>query len=108
MTVRELGFQVTLAMTVTVDNVHEMDKIIDFASEKQITNIHYLWLFKKGNANDTLFVKPDKILYHLISAQQKAEEKGIKIDNVESLRSQVFSCPGTRYDLSNAGWQSIG
>ena len=107
MTIRELGFPVTLAMTVTANNVHEMEEIVDFAVEKQIANIHYLWLFHKGNANDMLFVKPDTIFPHLISAQQQAEEAGIKIDNIEILRSQVFSCPGTRYDLSNAGWQSI-
>jgi SAM-dependent methyltransferase len=31
----------------------------------------------------------------------------VRIDNVESLRSQVFSTPGTRHDLSNAAWESL-
>ncbi len=106
-TIRELGFPVTLAMTVTANNVTEMDAILDLAAEKQISNVHYLWLFNKGYASDKLFVTPDTIFPHLISAQQRAEEAGIAIDNIEILKSQVFSCPGTRYDLSNAGWQSI-
>lgn len=29
------------------------------------------------------------------------------IDNVEIMRAQVFSPPGTRYDLSNSGWESL-
>lgn len=106
-TVREQGVPVTLSMTVTADNVDEMGAIIDFAAEKQIATVHYLWLFNKGNADDMLFVAPDTIVPHLVSAQQRAEERGITIDNIEILKSQVFSCPGTRYDLSNAGWQSI-
>jgi ubiquinone/menaquinone biosynthesis C-methylase UbiE/ribosomal protein S27E len=69
--------------------------------------VHYLWLFKKGKANEALHVEPDRIFPNLMSAQKRAEQKGVTIDNIEILRSQVFSCPGTRYDLSNAGWQSL-
>ncbi len=106
-TIRELGFAVTLAMTVTSNNVHEMGAMIDFAAQKNISNVHYLWLFYKGNADDMSFVQPDTIFPHLLSAQQQAEEAGITIDNIEILKSQIFSCPGTRFDLSNAGWQSL-
>jgi MoaA/NifB/PqqE/SkfB family radical SAM enzyme/SAM-dependent methyltransferase len=107
MTLRELGFPVTLSMTVISHNVHEMEGIIDFANKNQIANVHFLWLFQKGNADDTLFVQPDTIFRHLTDAQYRAEKTGVTIDNIEILRSQVFSCPATRYDLSNAGWQSI-
>jgi len=105
--IRELGFPVTLAMTVTNDNVTEMDKIIDFAAEKKVANVHYLWLFQKGNASGMVAAEPDTIFLHLTSAVKRAEKAGVTIDNIEILRSQVFSCPGTRYDLSNAGWQSL-
>lgn len=103
----KLGFPVALAMTVTSKNVHEMESVIDFAGQRQLSNVHFLWLFQKGNAGTTLFVKPDTIFSHLKKAQYRAEQLGVTIDNIEILRSQVFSCPETRYDLSNAGWQSI-
>ncbi len=106
-TLKALGFPVTLSMTVTHRNVHEMEKVIDVASLMGISNVHYLWLFQKGNADNTLFVKPGKIFSHLKDAQKLSEKAVVKIDNVEILRPQVFSCPGTRYDLSNAGWQSL-
>lgn len=104
---RNLGFPVTLAMTVTRYNVEEMKGLIDFAAGQNVSNVHFLWLFRKGNADEGLFVAPDTIFQHLVAAQARAETVGVKIDNIEILRSQVFSFPGTRYDLSNAGWQSL-
>lgn len=104
---RELGFPVTLAMTVTRQNVDDMQGLIDFAGDQTISNVHFLWLFQKGNADAKLFVEPDVIFQNLIAAQERAETAGVKIDNIEILRSQVFSFPGTKYDLSNAGWQSL-
>jgi MoaA/NifB/PqqE/SkfB family radical SAM enzyme/SAM-dependent methyltransferase len=106
-TLKELGFPVTLATTITRHNVEEMEQIIDLAAEHEISNVHFLWLFRKGNADDSLFLPPNRIFFHLSAAQERAEKAGVRIDNVEILHSQVFSCPGTRYDLSNAGWQSI-
>ncbi|MBU0992305.1 MAG: methyltransferase domain-containing protein [Proteobacteria bacterium] len=106
-TLQGLGFPVTLSMTVTRKNWDEMAAVIDLASTHGISNVHFLWLFKKGNADDALFAEPAQIFPRLVAAQENAAKKGVTIDNIEILKSQVFSCPGTRYDLSNAGWQSI-
>jgi MoaA/NifB/PqqE/SkfB family radical SAM enzyme/ubiquinone/menaquinone biosynthesis C-methylase UbiE len=107
-TLRELGFPATLSTAVTNENAHEMEGLVDYAADCGVSNLHFLWLFKKGNAaRDSLFAGPDLIFDHLTAAQTRAEERGIRIDNIESLRSQVFSYPGTRHDLSNAGWQSL-
>jgi len=104
---RDLDFPATLSMTATKKNVAEMAGIVDVAQAYNISSIHFLWLFMKGKADAALFIEPSEIFPNLTTAQQKAEEFGIKIDNVEVIRSQVFSCPGTKYDLSNAGWQSL-
>ena len=106
-TIKKLGFPATLSMTVTRRTLNDMEAIIGVARQHEITNVHFLWLFKKGHADDALFVGPVHIFPKLIAAQKKAEKIGVKIDNIEILRSQIFSCPGTRYDLSNAGWQSL-
>lgn len=103
----ELGFPITLATTVTRRNVDEMAKIIDFAGQQQISNVHFLWLFQKGKADADLFVEPENIFHALTEAHAHSEKTGVRIDNIDMIRSQVFSCPGTRYDLSNAAWQSI-
>ncbi len=104
---RDCGFPATLSMSVTQANVGEMQDLVRFAREQSIDHVHFLWLFRKGKADDSLFVTSDRIFEQLQQAQLCAETLGVSIDNVEILRSQVFSCPGTRYDLSNAGWQSL-
>ena len=104
---KNLGFPATLSTTVTRQNVHELPLLVDFASAQQVATLHLLWLFKKGNADTALVASPADIFPHLTAAQQRAEAKGVTIDNVESLHAQVFSYPGTRHDLSNAGWQSL-
>jgi MoaA/NifB/PqqE/SkfB family radical SAM enzyme/SAM-dependent methyltransferase len=101
------GFPCTLAMAVTGGNIEDISDVIDLASRYGISNVHYLWLFKKGLAGNALFVPPVEIFPRLVAAREKAGKIGIKIDNVEIIRSQVFSCPGTKYDLGNAGWQSL-
>ncbi|MGA1790749.1 MAG: DUF5714 domain-containing protein [bacterium] len=104
---RGLGFPITLAMSVNKKNVFEMAPVVDIADQLGIKNIHFLWLFRKGNATDNLFVEPDIIFPELVRSYQRAGKKNISIDNFEIIKSQIFSIPGTRFDLSNAGWESI-
>jgi MoaA/NifB/PqqE/SkfB family radical SAM enzyme/ubiquinone/menaquinone biosynthesis C-methylase UbiE len=97
----------TLSMVVTKKNVSEMKDVVRFAANHGVFNLHYLWVFNKGNANNDMFIEPEDIFPHLIEAQKVAQLNRVSIDNIEILRSQILSCPGTRYDLSNAGWQSL-
>jgi MoaA/NifB/PqqE/SkfB family radical SAM enzyme len=76
MTLRKLGFPVTLSTTVTRHNVDEMEGIIDFAAQQQLFNVHFLCLFKKGNADDSLLAEPDRIFLRLTAAQERAETVG--------------------------------
>ena len=104
---KKFGFPITLAMTVTRHNVQEMASLVTIASELGINNIHYHWLFKKGKGTPRFFVPPSMIFPELRKAYEKARDQNIIIDNVESIKSQIFSLPGTKFDLSNAGWESI-
>ncbi|WAC07665.1 MAG: DUF5714 domain-containing protein [Thermodesulfobacteriota bacterium] len=104
---KKFGFPITLAMTVTRHNFQEMASIVTIAQELEINNIHYLWFFKKGKGEPHFFVPPSIIFSELRKAYEKARHQNIIIDNVESIKSQIFSLPGTKFDLSNAGWESI-
>ncbi len=101
------GFSATLAMAVTKSNAREMTSVVDFASRLGVKNIHYLWLFLKGKAGEDLFVDSNILFPELINAYEAGCEQGISIDNVEIVKSQIFSLPGTRFDLSNAAWESL-
>jgi len=104
---KEAGFPLTLSVAVNRDNVQELAEIVALAAEQGIDNIHLLWHFVRGKGSLAQFVSPDLILPELIRAQEMAESCGVRIDNVETLRSQVFSTPGTRHDLSNTAWESL-
>ncbi len=101
------GFPVSLAMSVSRANVHEMSELVATAAAWDVANIHYLWFFRRGKGRDHAFVPPGEIARELLRAYGRAGKAGVLIDNVEILKSQVFSLPGTRFDLSNAGWQAL-
>jgi MoaA/NifB/PqqE/SkfB family radical SAM enzyme/ubiquinone/menaquinone biosynthesis C-methylase UbiE len=104
---KETGYEIILSMAVNKTNAAEMEKIIDFALEYDIHTIHYQWLFKKGFADQSLFISPEHIFPFLKKAAIKAEQNGITINNIDVLQSQLFSLADTKFDLNNAGWESL-
>ena len=104
---RQGGFALTLSVAVNRANVHQLAELTALAAAEGVKNLHLLWHFVRGHGDAAQFVTPAEILPELIRAQETAERLGITIDNVETLRGQVFSTPGTRHDLSNSGWESL-
>jgi 7,8-dihydro-6-hydroxymethylpterin dimethyltransferase len=101
------AFQVSLSMSVSQDNVDQMSDLVDLAVTQDILNLHYMWFFKRGQSASTGFVEAPVLAEKLLQAYSRAGQAGVLIDNIESIKSQVFSLPGTRFDLSNAAWQSL-
>lgn len=104
---KEGGFPLTLSVAVNRGNVKQLAEIVAFAADQGVDNIHLLWHFVRGKGSREQFVAPAEILPELILAQEMAERCGVRIDNVEAMRGQVFSTPGTRHDLSNTAWESL-
>ncbi len=102
-----MGFPVSLAMTVGRSNVDHMAHPVEVAARLGVPSVHYLWYFVKGKGDRADLPPVERVFGGLRSAAETAARAGIEVDNVEILRSQVFSLPGTRFDLSNAGWQSV-
>ena len=97
----------TLAMAVHSKNVSQMLDIVAIADKYNISDVHYLWLFVTGNADSHMFVPPETLYHHLVEAEKVAVANGIVIDNIRNMESQIFSSSGTKYDLGNAGWESL-
>ena len=104
---RDQHFNVSLSMFISRANYLQMTNLVDIAADHNVNNIHYLWFFKKGQGLSAEFVEPELIAEKLLEAYALGRQKGVLIDNVETLKSQIFSLPGTHFDLSNAGWQSV-
>jgi ubiquinone/menaquinone biosynthesis C-methylase UbiE len=77
------------------------------ADKYNISDVHYLWLFVTGNADSRMFVTPETLYHHLVEAEKAAAANDIVIDNIRNMESQIFSSSGTKYDLGNAGWESL-
>lgn len=103
----EMSFPVALAMVVDASNAHNMPDLVGVADSLGVTSVHYLWHFVRGGG----FAIPRAPVAALYAGMREAHALGarcgVAIDNVAIVASQVFSLPGTRHDLSNAGWESL-
>ena len=103
----QTDIRAALSVAVNRENIHDLAAMIGFAAASGIRHVHLLWHFVRGKGSDAQFVPPAEIWPHLLPALETAAELGVTIDNVEALKSQVFSTPGSRFDLSNSGWESL-
>ncbi|MGE4519219.1 MAG: DUF5714 domain-containing protein [Desulfobacteraceae bacterium] len=103
----KLNTRNTISMVVNNENLDQMKEIIDLGEKYKVSSIHYMWLLVTGSAKPEIFSNPEKIFENFKKACIYAKKKGIEIDNLKNISSRVFSPPGTRYDLGNAGWRSI-
>jgi SAM-dependent methyltransferase len=94
-------------MCVIQDNFHEMEDVVELAARAGAGNVHFMWGFGRGRAKGAWPTEPEAAFEHLRRAFRKARRLGVSVDNIETLRAQVFSPVGTRYDGSVAGWESI-
>lgn len=99
--------QVSFAMSVNIDNVGEMITMVNIAGQCGISNIHYLWPFMTGKAENAGMPVWEDLFIHLKKAYSQASALSITIDNIEMFDNQIFSSPGTKYDQGIAGWQSL-
>ena len=104
---KEATIPVTISVAVSAENVEDLPQLVDLAAELGVASIHLLYHFIRGKGSPEQFITPEQIFPYLLEAWQRADELGLTIDNIETMRSQVFSTPGTRYDLSNTGWESL-
>ncbi|MEA3468467.1 MAG: DUF5714 domain-containing protein [Thermodesulfobacteriota bacterium] len=104
---KEAGIPVTLSVAISRENIDDLLQVVDIAAEVGAASIHLLYHFVRGKGSREQFITPDIIFPQLLAAWRRAVELGLSIDNVETMRSQIFSTPGTRYDLSNTGWESV-
>jgi len=97
----------TLSMVVHPDNFHQMTKMVELGAKFSVNAIHYMWLLTTGRASTQLAVPLDELFNYLIEAHDMAAAHDLAIDNITNLSARVFSTPGTKYDLGNAGWESL-
>jgi 7,8-dihydro-6-hydroxymethylpterin dimethyltransferase len=101
------GRPYTISMCVTSFNVHEMPGLVDFAAEMGASNVHYMWYFVRGRARQSGVASVDAIFAGLAESSIRGEKRGIPVDNIEAMKTQIFAPAGTIHDGSTAGWVSL-
>ena len=96
----------TLSMCVNRDNVDHMTGLVDFAADRGAGSVHFMWYFVRGRGKSDRFVTPETLFDQLCRAAEVAEARGVVIDNLEAMKTQVFAPAGTVHDGTTAAWES--
>lgn len=97
----------TLSMSVNSENIADMPGIIDFAVSSGAANVHFMWYFIRGRGKSDWFTPAEDIYPYLVKSAEKAEKACISIDNIEALKTQIFTPRGTIHDGTTSGWESL-
>ncbi len=101
------GRTCTLSMCVTSANFKDLPNQVDLAREVGAANLHLIWYFVRGRGTSDQFVPPEAIVPQVIEAARRAAALGISLDNLDTLKSQVFAPSGTIHDGAGGGWESL-
>jgi MoaA/NifB/PqqE/SkfB family radical SAM enzyme/SAM-dependent methyltransferase len=101
------GRTCTLSMCVTSANFQDLPNLVDLAGEVGAANLHLIWYFVRGRGTSAQFVPPEAIVPQVIEAAHRAAALGIILDNLDTLKSQVFAPSGTIHDGAGGGWESL-
>lgn len=101
------GLSTSVVMAVNQQNVEDMPAMIDAIHKMGQQSVHFMWHFVRGKGQSMERVASDTLIDYFKKAVSRAKECGVTIDNLEAIKAQLFSPVGTRYDLTNAGWESL-
>jgi MoaA/NifB/PqqE/SkfB family radical SAM enzyme len=105
-----LGFDVSLTTVVTRQNLRELEELVGLAADHGARSQHLMWSHRRGRAvesNNGFFPDTADILIGVLRASDAAARRGIALDNLEAARRRANGQPGVKYDLGNAGWDSL-
>ena len=106
----DLGFDVSLTTVTTRENLGELPLIAAIAKSVGARSQHLMWSHLRGRAaesNNGFFPENLALLEAVMKTIDAAKAEGITFDNLEAVKRRVNGVPGVKYDLGNAGWDSL-
>jgi radical SAM protein with 4Fe4S-binding SPASM domain len=106
----ESGLNPTVTTVVSAANAEDVPNVTRLLASLGIKNHHLLWVHQRGRAlggNGDYTLPTYKLINILKKVRKVADEIGVTIDNFESLKEKLKSKKFTRFDLSNACWESL-
>jgi len=104
------GFEVSLTTVLTRQNLRELPELTRLAAEHGASSQHLMWSHRRGRAKESdngFFPETADILIAVMRTADEAARRGVALDNLEAARRRVNGQPGVKYDLGNAGWDSL-
>lgn len=104
------GFDVSLTTVTTEENLDELHEIPAIVKEVGARSQHLMWSHRRGRALETdngFFPQNLALLAAVNKTIDAARAEGVTLDNLEAVQRRVNGVPGVKYDLGNAGWDSI-
>jgi MoaA/NifB/PqqE/SkfB family radical SAM enzyme/SAM-dependent methyltransferase len=105
-----LGYEASLTSVVAEANLEEIPEITLLAKRHGARAQHLMWSHRRGRAlegTNGFFPETGRILEQVLRAADAAEREGIALDNLEAVARRVDGLPGQKFDLGNAGWDSL-
>ena len=109
-TLAGLGFDVSLTTVTTEENLGELHELPAIARNAGAKSQHLMWSHRRGRAveaNNGFFPESAALQQALLRTIDAASAAGITLDNYEAVKRRTNSVPGVKYDLGNAGWDSL-
>jgi MoaA/NifB/PqqE/SkfB family radical SAM enzyme/ubiquinone/menaquinone biosynthesis C-methylase UbiE len=106
----DLGFDVSLTTVTTEENLDELPHIPAIVRNVGARSQHLMWSHKRGRAveaDNGFFPEQLPLLNAVLATIDAARSEGVVLDNLEAIKRRVNGVPGIKYDLGNAGWDSI-
>ncbi|HVS16122.1 MAG TPA: methyltransferase domain-containing protein [Thermoanaerobaculia bacterium] len=109
-TLADLGFEVSLTTVTTEHNLDELPEIPHLVRRVGAVSQHLMWSHRRGRAaaaDNGFFPPQERLISAVLQTLAAAETEGTVLDNLEAVKRRVNGVPGVKYDLGNAGWDSL-
>jgi SAM-dependent methyltransferase len=94
----------------TEENLEELQELPGIARDAGAKSQHLMWSHRRGRAVESgngFFPESAALLNAVLRTIDAAQSAGIALDNYEAIKRRTNSVPGVKYDLGNAGWDSL-
>lgn len=106
----DLGFNVSLTTVTTEENLCELAAIPAIVKSVGAKSQHLMWSHKRGRAAESdngFFPENQRLIDAVMEVVESSKREGTVLDNLEAVKRRVNGVPGVKYDLGNAGWDSV-
>ena len=113
------GFEVTLTTVVTSSNLDDLPNVTRLAASCGVRSQHLMWMHKRGriieystkpqatSTKSSVFPGTEELVEAVRAVKREADARGVALDNAASFELRANAPPHTKFDLGNAGWQSL-